>query len=58
MTSQQGNNFKMATVFAENEEDLFDDFLQNEAMIELYLFQAHKSDERDCSNDSSEDSHS
>ena len=58
MTSQQGNNFKMATVLTESEEDVFDDFVQNEAIIEPYMFEPNKSHERDSSNDSSEDSYS
>ena len=58
MTSQQGNNFKMATVLAESEEDVFDDFVQNKAIIEPYMFEPNKSNERDSSNDSSEDSYS
>ena len=58
MTSQQGNNFKMATVFTENEEDVFENFVQNEDIIEPYMFKPNKSDKRDSSNDSSEDSYS
>ena len=55
MTSQQGSNFKMATVLAENEEDVFDDFVQNEPIIEPYMFKPSKDDERYSSKDSSED---
>ena len=57
MTSQQGSNFKMATALAENEEDVFDDFVQNEPIIEPYMFELNKDDERYSSEDSSEDSY-
>ena len=47
----------MATVLAENEEDVFDDFVQNEPIIEPYMFEPNKDDERYSSKDSSEDSY-
>ena len=57
MTSQQGSNFKMASVLAENEEDVFHDFVQNEPIIEPYMFEPNKDDERYSSEVSREDSY-
>ncbi|CAB4006543.1 Hypothetical predicted protein, partial [Paramuricea clavata] len=58
MTSQQSNNFKMATVCTESEEDVFDDFVQNEPVIEPYMLEPNKGDEGDSSGDSSENTYS
>ena len=47
----------MASVLAENEEDVFHDFVQNEPIIEPYMFEPNKDDERYSSEVSREDSY-